>query len=96
VWLAHPATVTATIAGAPVSLNHPTWSYVARNGGKPLYVYAGFLRPAGLVTHLLATVGETTWSGENAPASWVRFRIDYGHGNVIVTQEHVSLHPGWG
>jgi hypothetical protein len=32
----------------------------------------------------------------NAPAPLVRFRIDYGHGKVSVTQEHIGLSGGWG
>lgn len=31
VWLWRPATVSATIAGAPLKLNDPHWSYVARD-----------------------------------------------------------------
>ncbi len=97
VWLARPANVTATIAGAPLSLNDPTWSYVAYQSGIPLYVYAGFLHPAGLMTRLrVVPIGGTTWLGGNAPSPLVRFRVDYGRGDVVISQEHVSLHAGWG
>jgi hypothetical protein len=97
VWLGRPATVTATIAGAPLRLTDPAWSYVAHQGGKPLYVYAGFVRPAGITTRLRVTrIGGTVWLGAYAPAPVVDFRIDYGHGNVVVTQAHVLLHAGWG
>ncbi len=97
VWLAQPATVTATIAGVPLRLNDPSWSYVAYQSGMPLYVYAGFLQPAGLVTRLhVAPIGGTTWPGVNAPTPLVRFRVDYGRRNVVITQEHVQLHAGWG
>jgi hypothetical protein len=41
VWLARPATVTATIEGASCRLDDPTWSHATHEGGKPLYVYAG-------------------------------------------------------
>jgi hypothetical protein len=84
VWLARPAAVTATIDGAPLRLDDPQWSYATRLGGKPLYVYAGFLHPAGITTRL------------RARDSLVRFRIDYGHGDVVTRQEHVLLHAGWG
>jgi hypothetical protein len=99
VWLRRPAiTITATIAGAPLKLNDPGWSYVAHYGRKTVYVYAGFLQPAGLVTrlHITPEANTSTWLGSNAPSPIVRFRIDYGHGNIAVTQEHVWLSAGWG
>lgn len=99
VWLRRPATtVSATIAGASLKLNDPTWSYVAHDGRQTLYVYAGFLQPAGLTTRLHVTPESRTpvWLGNNAPSPLVRFRIDYGHGNIAITQEHVWLSAGWG
>lgn len=85
VWLARPAAVTATIEGAPLKLDDPYWSYATRQGRKPLYVYAGFLRPAGLGTRLHVGSGPL-----------VRFRIDYGRGHVVITQGNVWLNAGWG
>ncbi len=84
VWLARPAIVTATIDGAPLRLDDPDWSYATSQGRKPLFVYAGFLQPAGISTRL------------HLPDPLVRFRIDYGHGDVVTTQEHVWLNAGWG
>lgn len=97
VWLARPATVTARIAGVPLRLNDPTWSYVTYQSGVRLYVYAGFLHPAGLVTRLhVVPVGAATWLGANATSPLVRFRVDYRRGDVVIGQEHVLLHAGWG
>jgi hypothetical protein len=60
------------------------------------------LQPAGLTTRL-GVVRESqmptwspNWSGDNPPAPLVRFRIDYGHGDVAFTQQHVWLSAGWG
>ena len=98
VWLRRPAIVTATIAGAPLKLNAPGWSYAVRDGRQMLYIYAGFLKPAGLISRLHVTpkANTSTWVGSNAPSPLVRFRIDYGHGHVVVTEEHVWLSAGWG
>jgi hypothetical protein len=99
VWLRRPATVTATIAGARLTLNDPTWSYVAHSRRSTLYVYAGFLQPAGLTTRLgLLPDGLSlnSWYGGNAPSPLVRFRIDYGQGTIVATQERVYLSAGWG
>jgi hypothetical protein len=97
VWLARRATVTATIAGAPLRLNAPGWSYVAREGRSRVYVYAGFLHPAGLIDRLhVAAVGGFRWFGARAPTPLVRFRIDYGRGDVVSADERVYLHAGWG
>jgi hypothetical protein len=97
VWLGRPARVTATIAGATFKLNDPGWSYATRQGHRPLYVYAGFLQPAGLTTrlHVVPATG-TPWLGANAPTPVVHFRIIYKNGSVITTQAPVYLHAGWG
>jgi hypothetical protein len=98
VWLRRPASVTATIAGAPLKLNDPHWSYVSHSGHQTLYIYAGFLQPAGLTTrlHVLPDSKTGTWLGNNAPSPLVRFRIDYGHGHVLLNQEPVLIEAGWG
>lgn len=99
VWLRRPAIVTATVAGAPLKLNAPQWSYVTHDSRGVLYVYAGFLQPAGLTTRLHVTPASkwtNSWFGANAPFPLVRFRIDYGHGDVVFTQERVYLSAGWG
>ena len=99
VWLRRPAIVTARIAGAPLTLNDPTWSYVAHSRRRTLYVYAGFLQRAGLTTRLGVLpdgLSMNTWYGSNAPSPLVRFRVDYGHGNIVATQERVYLSTGWG
>jgi hypothetical protein len=97
VWLARPATITATIGGASFRLDDPNWSYATRTGEKPLYVYAGFLQPAGLTTRLhVARAGGATWLGADAPSPLVRFRIEYGDGRVVVVRQHVGLNAGWG
>lgn len=98
VWLWKPASVTATIAGAHMKLNDPRWSYTTRDGRRTLYVYAGFLQPAGLRArmHVVTEANTTMWFGSNAPSPLVRFRIDYGHGDVVVTRERVWLSAGWG
>jgi len=99
VWLRRPATVTATIAAAtPIRLDAPHWTYFVRDHGQDLYVYAGFLQPAHITR--LGLVPESKWTsswfGTNAPSPFVRFRVDYGRGNIVTTQEHVFLSAGWG
>jgi hypothetical protein len=98
VWLRRPAIVTATIAGAPLKLNDRAWSWVAHDSRGVLYVYSGFLQPAGLTTRLrvIPEANTSTWIGSNAPSPLVRFWIDYGPGDNVVTQQHVSLMAGWG
>lgn len=101
VWLAQPATVTATIAGTPpIILDDPRWTYVVRYHRRAIYVYAGFLQPAGLTArfHITAKSNTQTWDGSssNAPSPLVNFRIDYGLGNIVFTQARVLLRPGWG
>lgn len=105
VWLRRPAIVTATIAGARLKLNDQTWSYVAHDRRGALYVYAGFLQPAGITTrlHVKPDPGSPSTWGANSrvpaalpPSPTVRFWIDYGHGDVVFTQKRVWLSMGWG
>jgi hypothetical protein len=107
VWLRRPAIVTATIAGAPLTLNDRTWSWAAHDSRGALYVYSGFLQPAGLTTRLhvipeakrstwAPNADTSTWLGTNNPDPFVRFRIDYGPGDIVFTQKHVWLSAGWG
>jgi hypothetical protein len=99
VWLRRRAvSVSATIAGAPLKLNDPHWSYVARSGRQTIYIYAGFLQPAGLVSrlHVIPPNHAPVWLGGNAPSPLVRFQIKYANGQVVRTQEHVYLSAGWG
>ncbi|MGZ6639941.1 MAG: hypothetical protein ACXVII_44930 [Solirubrobacteraceae bacterium] len=101
VWLPRRATVTATIAGGPpIRLDAPHWTYFVRYHGRAVYVYAGFLQPAGLTTrfHIIPKPNMQTWDGSssNAPSPLVYFRIDYGLGDIVFTQAHVLLRPGWG
>ena len=71
-----------------------------RYHGQAIYVYAGFLQPAGLTTrfHITPKPKTQTWAGSatNAPSPLVHFRIDYGLADAVFTQTHVSLRPGWG
>ncbi len=98
VWLARRASVIATIAGARVRLNDRHWSYAVHYRGKTQYVYTGFLAPAGLTTRLHVKPNPRTrkWFGRGAPSPVVRFRIDFGLGNVVFTRQRVLLRPGWG
>lgn len=97
VWLRRPAiAVSATIAGAPLKLNDPQWSSPIRDGRRTMF--AGFLQPAGLTTrlHVIPESKTPVWLGNNAPTPLVRFRIDYGHGQIVATQANVWLSAGWG
>ena len=97
VWLRRPAiAVNATIAGAPLKLNDPQWSGPKRHGRRTMF--AGFLQPAGLETrlHVIADSKGPVWLGHNAPTPLVRFRIDYGHRQIVVTQTNVRVSAGWG
>lgn len=101
VSLARRATVTATIAGSPpITLDAPRWTYFVRYHGRAIYVYAGFLQPAGLTTrfHIIPKRNTQAWNGSSsaAPSPLVKFRIDYGLGDIVFTQAHVLLRPGWG
>jgi hypothetical protein len=99
VWLRRPAVaVTASIAGTtlrlrtgPYSLSQ--WRYRPKRTG-----FTGYLHPAGLLTsfHVTPQPGTFTWFGESRPDPMIRFRIDFGHGNVVTTRQHVPLAAGWG
>ena len=99
VWLRRPAvTVSATLAGRPLALN---WHGDTPPASAPQHVRAafdGYLQPAGIVSrlHVAPEAGGRRWYGDGAPSPLVRFRIDYGHGTVVLTQEHVMLAAGWG
>jgi hypothetical protein len=60
--------------------------------------FGGYLQPAGLVSnfHLTTTPGEPLWFGERPPTPLVRFRIDYGHGEIVATHERLMIMAGWG
>ena len=97
VWLRRRATVTAIIAGHRFTLDDPAWSYVARPGH--LYMYAGFLRSAGLSSRLGVVPTprwNNSWLGANPPSPLVRFQISYRTGHVVSTEQHVYLSAGWG
>jgi hypothetical protein len=99
VWLRRPAlTVTATIAGERLALNWRGDRPPLSAGQHPHTAFDGFLRPAGIVAHLHVTgvTGGWRWLGNSAPSPLVRFRIDYGHGRIVQTQERVMLAAGWG
>jgi hypothetical protein len=101
VWLTRRATVTATIADGPrIRLDDPHWSYFVRDHGRAIYVYTGFLQPAGFTTrfHIIPKADTQTWDGStsHAPSPLVHFRIDYGLDDIVFTQTHVLLRPGWG
>lgn len=83
VWVPRPATVAATVDGSPLRLNDPTWSIVERSGSHSLYRYAGFLQPF-------------MWFAGHTTSASVWFRVDFGHGDLVVTHEDVPLEPGWG
>ncbi len=113
VWLKRPAaSITATIAGAPVVLD--------RFGDElldPLVghrEFDGYLQPAGIVSRLhihpvagneiLTKHGRTEvvvshqmWFGEgNARPPLIRLTIRYANGQTLITQLRVGLEAGWG
>jgi hypothetical protein len=98
VWLPRRATVTATIAGSPpIRLDDPHWTYFVRYHGRGIYVYAGFLQPAGLTTrfHIIPKPNTQTWDGSssNAPSPLVYFRIDYGLGDIVFNMRTSCYDP---
>jgi len=98
VSLSKPASVTAILDGSAFNLDDPTWITVDRSGTHVTYMYAGFLQPAGLTTrmHLIPDAPPSMWFGRHPASATAWFRIDFGHGNVVVTHENVTLSPGWG
>jgi hypothetical protein len=94
VRLRRPAVVTATIDGLALSLNDPTWSGAFPTGRPTIFIYAGFLQPADLTTRMHVPPYTSFVKSPPPPAS-VWFRIDFGHGNVVLTHEDVQLEPGW-
>lgn len=98
VWLRRPAlAVSATIAGAPLKLDWAGDRPPRFASHRPRTQFDGFLQPAGLITRLhVVPESGATWLGSNAPSPVVRFRIDYGQGRVVMTEERVVLAAGWG
>ncbi len=94
VRLRRPAVVTATIDGLALSLNDPTWSGAFPTGRPTIFIYAGFLQPAHMTTRMHVPPYTSFVKSPPPPAS-VWFRIDFGHGNVVLTHEDVQLEPGW-
>jgi len=111
VWLKRPAvSVTATIAGVPLVLNHRDeflWP-----GDRPHTSFDGFLQPAGIVSRLHVRpvdgsemrrlrhrgipVRGQTWLGEGNAGGPVRLTIHEPDGRTFVTHVRVVLRPGWG
>jgi hypothetical protein len=98
VWLRHPAmSVTATIAGEPLTLNDPR--PVTGPAGLPRRVFDGNLQPAGIVSRLHVhpvSASSQKWLGADAPAPVVRLMIHYPGGRVVVTRLRVPLSAGYG
>jgi hypothetical protein len=95
VRLRRPAVVTATIDGLALSLNDPTWSGAFPTGRPTIFIYAGFLQPADMTTRMHVPPSSTLFVKSPPPSASVWFRIDFGHGNVVLTHEDVQLEPGW-
>jgi len=99
VWLRRPAVaVTATIAGMTIHLHTGPGNPAYRTNRPVRAGFGGYLHPAGLASkfHLTTTPGEPLWFGERAPTPLVRFRIDYGDGDVVSTRKRVMIMAGWG
>jgi hypothetical protein len=94
VRLQRPAVVTATIDGLALRLNDPTWSGAFPTGRPTIFIYAGFLQPAHMTTRMHVPPYTLFVKSPPPPAS-VWFRIDFGHGKVVLTHEEVQLEPGW-
>lgn len=96
VWLRQPAVaVSATIGGHPLALER-THAYPA-TGARA--VFAGFLRPYRLVTHVGLVAGPVAMWDVNSsqwPAATVRLRIVSPDGRILRTRVVVVLQPGWG
>jgi hypothetical protein len=113
VWLKRPAvSVTATIAGASLVLNHR--DEFLSPGEPPHTSFDGFLKPAGIVSrlhvHVLPVdgtemkrlrhrgipVGRQTWLGEGNAGAPVWLTIHEPGGRTVITHLYVELRPGWG
>jgi hypothetical protein len=97
VWLRRPAlSVSATIDGRALRLDNAAWSGATHRGRRSMF--AGFLRPVGLVNmlHLTTSAGPVRWLGNDAPSPQVTLRIDDGNSRVSVTRVDVYLSAGWG
>jgi len=95
VRLRQPAVVTATIDGLALRLNDPTWSGAFPTGRPTIFIYAGFLQPADMTTRMHVPPSSTMFIKTPPPSASVWFRIDFGHGKVVLTHEDVQLEPGW-
>ena len=95
VRLRRPAVVTATIDGLALSLNDTTWSGAFPTGRPTIFIYAGFLQPADMTTRMHVPPSSTSFVESPPPPASVWFRINFGHGNVVLTHEDVQLKPGW-
>jgi hypothetical protein len=113
VWFKRPAvSVTATIAGEPLVLNHRDeflWP-----GDQPHTSFDGSLQPAGIVprlhVHVLPLnghevkqlrhegipVGPHTWLGQGSAGGTVRLTIHEADGRTVLTHVYVGLRAGWG
>jgi hypothetical protein len=113
VWLKRPAvSVTATIAGAPLVLNHR--DEFLYPGHPPHTSFDGFLQPAGIESrlhvHVLPAdgteakrlrhegipVGRQTWLGQGSAGAPVRLTIHEPGGRTVITHIYVALRDGWG
>jgi hypothetical protein len=113
VWLKRSAmSVTATIAGAPVTLDHR--GDLVYKGDRPHSAFTGFLQPAGIVSrlHVKPTLGNIVyknhghwrvavrrqmWFGDaQSPLVPVRLTIHRSGGRTVTTSVKVALGTGWG
>jgi hypothetical protein len=98
VWLRRPAaSVTATVAGAPIELDDPTWSGPALHGRRTMF--AGFLQPAGMLKGPLkvrADRGRYWWAGAHPTYVRVRIIASYGQERRVSVTTTVLLRAGWG
>jgi hypothetical protein len=112
VWLKRPAvSVTATIAGARLSLDNP--DHLVSASAPSGHAFDGYLWPAGIVSRLhvrpdngnvisashggtQVTVTHRMWFGEGDPSAVVRLAIQHRGGQTIITQLRVPLAAGWG
>ena len=97
VWVRRPArSVRARVAGRAVQLDDRAWS--GPNQGGPRRMFAGFLRPAGLLDgplRITADDGPARWIGRRPVAARVELRIAYGSEETVLTALRVRLAPGW-